>query len=104
MSDNPSDPIMEGLKSGLVDKERYAEFMPLDPMHDLFPEEKHVVRTMQATGDTIRPGTHDGGARIHCMGQPVCTWDTLFRLLGRGVIEKDPDAREHYRLTEAWRA
>jgi hypothetical protein len=68
---------------------------------NLLPDEKYAVEVMRREGKVIHADIH-GGPLLYCEEVPVCTWDTLFRLLGKEVCRYFP-ATKRYGLTEAWR-
>ena len=74
------------------------------PTVDLPPEEVYVVARMRETNEVLR-FNRDLRPHLIVNGEPVCTFDTLFRMLGRGVVMPDPTATQHdrYLLTEEWR-
>lgn len=77
--------------------------MPKD-LNDLLPDEAYAVRQMREAADPLRSAA-DGRPILCCGIAPICTWDGLFRLLGKGVIQVDPAANrgDRYYLTEEWR-
>lgn len=71
---------------------------------DLPPDEAYVVTRLRAGVPVLRADPN--GRPLLCSGPvPVCTFDTLFRMLGRGVLMVDPEAprADRWFLTEAWR-
>lgn len=77
--------------------------MALKDMNDLPPDESYVVAVMRDDRALLRPGPNPMCLNVE--HTPVCTWETLFRLLGRGVIETRsplPGSPLVYGLAEAW--
>lgn len=68
------------------------------------PEESYVVTQLRKTGGPLR-FNRDNRPYLCVGSESVCTFDTLFRLLGRGIIELDPTATQmdRYELTPDWR-
>jgi hypothetical protein len=54
---------------------------------------------MRETGESL---FFPGGPLLMVGNIPTCTWDTLFRMLGRGVCQHMPTMKR-YVLTEEWR-
>jgi hypothetical protein len=52
-------------------------------------EEQYAVAQMRDTGKVISPDIH-GGPMLWLGNLPVCTWPTLFSLLGRGMMRHYP--------------
>lgn len=76
--------------------------MPRDT-DDLPPDEAYVVTILRSGEPILRP---DPNSRpLLCSGHiAVCTFDTLFRMLGRGVLFLDPSAQraDRYMLVKDW--
>ncbi len=70
---------------------------------DLPPDEVYVVTQLRATPDMSLRTDVPGLLRVGAL--PVCTFDTLFRMLGRGVLTLDPTASraDRYELTADWK-
>lgn len=72
---------------------------------DLPPDEVYVVTELRAMKDGVLKQDPNGRLLL-CAGPiAVCTFDVMFRMLGRGVLELDPTATrmDRYQLTEAWK-
>lgn len=54
---------------------------------DMTYEERYVIRRMRREGMTIRPDARNGPL-LFIGEEPVCTWPTLFSLMGRGLVRK----------------
>lgn len=80
------------------------EPQPQREVTDLPVEEGYVVTKMRTTGDVLR-FNRDLRPHLICHGEAVCTYETLFRMLGRGVVALDPSATQmdRYFLTEEWK-
>lgn len=79
------------------------EIQPGD-IDDLPPDEAYVVRMLRSEGGSLRLDPNN--RPLLCVGPvPVCTFDVLFRMLGRGVLILDPQAprADRYELTPGWR-
>jgi hypothetical protein len=72
--------------------------------NDLPPDEAYVVTNLRTVDPLIRPDPN-GRALLWCGHLAVCTFDTLFRMLGRGVLMLDPAAprADRYQLTPEWK-
>lgn len=71
---------------------------------DLPPDEAYVVTQLRSGERMLRPDPNN--RPLMCSGPiPVCTYDTLFRMLGRGVLALDPTAQrgDRYELTPEWK-
>lgn len=71
---------------------------------DLPPEEAYAVIKLRETGGFLR--FNRDNRPFLCVGaESVCTFDTLFRLLGGGIVTLDPTATQldRYELTLEWR-
>lgn len=66
---------------------------------ELPPDEAYAVHVMRETGESL---FFPGGPLLMVGNIPTCTWDTLFRMLGRGVCQHMPTMKR-YVLTEEWR-
>lgn len=79
--------------------------MPQRDVNGLPPDEAYAVTVMRRDDGPIRSGIIVA-PNLLCVGHtPVCTWETLFRMLGRGVVEvrpPAPGAPVSYGLAEAW--
>jgi hypothetical protein len=64
--------------------------MPLRDLGELPADMAYAVTVMREDQGAIRPSPNHGVSLL-CVGHiPVCTWETLFRMLGRGVVEVRP--------------
>lgn len=70
-------------------------------MSALSPPEIYAVEVMRQEGKVLHPDLH-GGPLLYCENLPVCTWETMFSLLGRGVCKRFP-VTNCYGLTPGWR-
>ena len=73
-------------------------------LNDLPPDESYVVTRLRTTGEALR--FNRDSRPLLCVGaESVCTFDTLFRLLGRGVVQLDPTAgmMDRYILAKEWK-
>lgn len=76
--------------------------------NDLPPDEAYVVTRMREAkilGDQSMLRADPNGRPLLCVGPvPVCTFDTLFRMLGHGVLELDDTAprADRWKLMEEW--
>lgn len=71
---------------------------------DLPPDEIYVVTRLRASTEILRLDPNN--RPLLCVGgAPVCTFNTLFRMLGRGVIKADDTAQraDRWHLTEEWK-
>jgi hypothetical protein len=84
--------------------EEEIEGSPRGDLGTLLPDEAYAVACLRLSADPLRPDSHDRPL-LTCGREPVCTWDTLFRLLGKAVIKLDPSAQraDRYELTDEWR-
>jgi hypothetical protein len=80
------------------------EETPKRDLGDLLPEEAYAVTCVRTIGEPLRAYLANPFV-VSCGHVPVCTWDTLFRLLGRGVIKLDEAAQraDRYELDADWR-
>lgn len=71
---------------------------------DIPVEEGFVVTRMCETGEALR-FNRDSRPFLSVNGESVCTFDTLFRMLGRGVVVLDPTAgqMDRYLLADEWK-
>lgn len=78
--------------------------MTQKPTSDLPPEESYVVTRLRQRGEPLR-FNNDNRPHLSVGPESVCTFDTLFRMLGRGVLVLDPAAPrlDRYLLTEEWK-
>lgn len=71
----------------------------------LSPDELYVVTELRTKSPPMLKFDPNGRPLVWSGPIPVCTYDTLFRLLGKGVLILDPEARrmDQYLLAEDWR-
>ena len=72
---------------------------------DLPPDEIYVVKMLRDAGKGSSLRLDPNSRPYLCVGGVVvCTFDTLFRMLGRDVIRLDPTAprADRWELTEEW--
>lgn len=76
------------------------DFMLKAKAAGLTPEEIYAVAMMRDADEVLRPDTQ--GGLLYLRNTPVCTWPTMFSLLGRGVCRRFPTT-ECYGLVDFWR-
>jgi hypothetical protein len=67
---------------------------------NLLPDERYAVVWMREHDTTLHLDIH-GGTLLYSGNVPVCTIETMFRLLGNGVCRRYETG--NYGLVEAWR-
>lgn len=71
-------------------------------LNDLTDEQKYVVTRLRECVAGIRQN-RDNDLYLVCDSRPICTWSTLFALLGREVVQYIPSDKA-WHLVPDWHA